>query len=413
MKNLIKEHLGLSNVNIEKVETTKRGHIEITVKSTLQGTRCHRCQQKIIKPYGSDRLLRLRHLPLFGKPVYIYVRLPRYQCDNCDKMPKTTQRPDWHKKNSSFTIPYEKHILLSAINSTETDVAHKEGVTEEQVKGIVNRHIDSQVDWEKIDTLSILGIDEISLRKGHQSFIVVISALNEGKLRIISLLKGRKKETVKAFLSSIPEKLKSTVRWVCTDMYDGYINASKEVFGQSVHVVIDRFHVAKLYRSKLDNLRKKEMKRLKKSLSDAEYKNLKGAMWALRYSPSNLSEHYKSVLDRIFRRSRVLEDAYTYSTQLTTIFNESVSKASGIRRIKSWIKSVEASSLTCFSTFIKTLQQHFEDIANYFVLRLSSAFVEGLNNKIKVIKRRCYGIFNLKPLFQRIFLDIHAYTTLN
>ena len=121
----------------------------------------------------------------------------------------------------------------------------------------MNRHIDCQVDWEKIDDLSILGIDEISLRKGHQSFIFVISVLNEGKPRIISLSKGRKKEVVKAFLSSIPEKLKSTVRWVCTDMYEGYINASKEVFGKSVRVVIDGFHVAKLYRSKLDDVRKK------------------------------------------------------------------------------------------------------------------------------------------------------------
>lgn len=60
------------------------------------------------------------------------------------------------------------------------------------------------------------------------------------------------------------KSLKKTLKWVCSDMYEGFINASKEVFGDKVRVVIDRFHVAKLYRSKVDTLRKQELKRLKK-----------------------------------------------------------------------------------------------------------------------------------------------------
>ena len=56
---------------------------------------------------------------------------------------------------------------------------------------------------------------------------------------------------VKDFLKTIPDSLKQTLRWVCTDMYEGYINASKEVFGQRIRVVIDRFHVAKLYRGQV------------------------------------------------------------------------------------------------------------------------------------------------------------------
>jgi transposase len=132
-----------------------------------------------------------------------------------------------------------------------------------------------------VDHLDVLGIDEISLKKGHQSFIVVISSLYQGKKQILTLLKGHKKETVKDFLKTISDdRLRATLKWVCCDMYEGFINASKEVFGDKVRVVIDRFHVAKLYRSKIDSLRKQELKRLKKCLSTAEYKELKGAMWA-------------------------------------------------------------------------------------------------------------------------------------
>lgn len=186
MENIIKRHLGLTQVSITSIETNPDGSIEITVKSTLKEAHCHQCHQLITRFYDYDRLLRLRHLPILGQSVFIKVRLPRYQCDDCDKKPKTTQRPGWHKKNSSFTMPYEEQILLSAINSTETDVGRKEGLTEEQVNGIVNRYIDRQVDWSTLDSLPVLGIDEISLRKGHQSFIVVITCKDQGNLRVIA-----------------------------------------------------------------------------------------------------------------------------------------------------------------------------------------------------------------------------------
>jgi len=409
MKKIIQEHLGLNDIKIISIETNEKSEIEITIESTLKGTNCHRCGNKTTKPYGYDRRLRLRHLSLLGSPVYILTKLPRYQCDHCKKHPKTTQRPSWHKKNSSFTVPYEEWVLLSAINSTEVDVSQKEGITEEQVKGIVHRYIDSTVDWSKVNYLEVLGIDEISLKKGHQSFIVVISSLYQGKKQILGLLKGRKKETVKAFLTTIPDALRKTLKWVCSDMYEGFINASKEVFGDKVRVVIDRFHVAKLYRSKVDNLRKQELKRLKKCISSAEYKALKGVMWALRNPWDTLSREKRQVLGKLFHHSKEMEKAYTAMIKLTDIFNESISKSSGTRRLKSWIKAIEASSLNCFSSFIKTLKHHFDEITNYFVSHKSSGFVEGLNNKIKVIKRRCYGIFRLDHLFQRIFLDIQGY----
>jgi transposase len=410
MKKLIQQHIGLSYVSIIEVETTAKNMIEITVESTLKGTHCHCCGKPITKFYDYDRWLRLRHLPLFGKEVYINVRLPRYRCESCDKQPKTTQRPNWHKRNSGFTRPYEEHILLCAINSTHAGVSRKEGITEEQVAGIMRRYLNTQVDWTQIRPITVLGIDEISLRKGHQSFIVVISSLVEGKQELIALLDGRKKETIKQFLSTMPDVTKAKMRWVCSDMYEGFINACEEEIGEKTRVVIDRFHVAKLYRGQVDNLRKQELKRLKKCLSTTEYKRLKGTMWALRRAPNQLSSKDKAVLDHLFRHSPALDDAYHHAQQLTTIFNESVSRSSGVRRLKSWIKTAKLLPNTPFRKFIKTLRRHFENIANYFVSHQNSGFVEGLNNKIKVIKRRCYGIFKLGHLFQRITLDIQGYT---
>jgi transposase len=83
-------------------------------------------------------------------------------------------------------------------------------------------------------------------------------------------------------------------------MYDGFINAAVEVFGSGVRIVADRFHVAKMYRKAVDNLRKSEMKKLKEELPEAEYKELKGAMWVIRKQPDELSEAERVTVKKLF-----------------------------------------------------------------------------------------------------------------
>jgi transposase len=223
------------------------------------------------------------------------------------------------------------------------------------------------------------------------------------------VLKDRKKQTVKDFLSTIPNHLAKTVEQVCCDMYDGFIYAAKEVFGSKVNVIIDRFHVAKNYRNAIESVRKKEMKRLKNELSDEQYSRLKNVMWLLRKPYSDLSEEEKQTIKLVFNHSPLIKKAYNLRNKLTSLFNQSLSPKQAKRQLKQWIKQVENSGLTCFNTFIKTLRKLWHEITNYFIDRLNSGFVEGLNNKIKVIKRRCYGIFDTKNLFQRISIDLAGY----
>ncbi len=81
-------------------------------------------------------------------------------------------------------------------------------------------------------------------------------------------------------------------------------------------------------------------------------------------------------------------------------------------KFQEWTNLVKNSTLTCFDKFIKTFKKYRHEIANYFIDQNSSGFVEGLNNKIKVLKGRCYGIFNIKRLFQRLYLDLSGYEVL-
>lgn len=401
--------LDIPGVKITKVEIDKNGNLTITVESEVEGTHCHKCGKKITKHHGHDKKITLRHLSILGRETYICICPKRYQCTNCSGNPTSTQSLSWYDQRSSQTKEYENHVLLQLINSTIIDVSIKESLGEKAILGIVNRYIDTKINWREIKRLDVIGIDEISLKKGHKDFVTIVTARIGVKVIILAVLKDRKKETVKEFFLSIPNELRKTVKVICSDMYDGFINAAKEVFGKRVRIVADRFHVAKLYRNCLDSLRKIEMKRLKKELPEEKYKALTGIMWILRKDPKKFTEEEKATLKLLFGYSPLLELAYNFRNHLTDIFEEDISKEKAKRKIKSWMKKVEKSELTCFDKFLTTLENRMNEITNYFHDRHSSGFVEGMNNKIKVIKRRCYGILKPKSLFQRIHLDLTGY----
>jgi transposase len=154
------------------------------------------------------------------------------------------------------------------------------------------------------------------LKKGHKDFVVVVTAKINGQIKIFSILPDRLKETVKTFINSIPDRLKETIKIACCDMYDGYVNAVKEVFGKKVKIIIDRFHVAKNYRKCIDSVRKKELKRLQKELTEEEYKKLKGAMWALLKKGEDLTHDEQEVLAILFKYSPMLKEAYQFQNDL-------------------------------------------------------------------------------------------------
>ncbi len=97
--------------------------------------------------------------------------------------------------------------------------------------------------------------------------------------------------------------------------------------------------------------------------------------------------------------------AYQFSRELTGIFDSHITPSDAKEKLSIWMASVMDSKLKCFNAFIKTLSKHQEPISNYFIQRNTSGFVEGFNNKVKVLKRRCYGLSSAVRLFQRLLLD--------
>jgi transposase len=198
-------------------------------------------------------------------------------------------------------------------------------------------------------------------------------------------------------------------------MWDGYMTAIEEFIAAhddvTARLVIDRFHVAQQYREDFDDLRKQELRRLKKTLPAETYEqDCKGTLWLLRKNHAALDDNERVRLRRLLAYSEPLHQAYTLREELTAIFNQNQTLPVAERRLSAWVRKVQASDLDCFDGFIKTLSAHWQPILNYFEERVTSGFVEGLNNKIKTLKRRCYGIKKVSTLFQRLWLDLEGRT---
>jgi len=221
-------------------------------------------------------------------------------------------------------------------------------------------------------------------------------------------LPDRLKVTVRTWLLSIPAAIRARITTVCTDIWEGYITAVEEALPHAM-IVLDRFHVMRHARDGVDSLRKQELRRLKKALPKDAAAELKHTLWPFRKRFEALDDAEKERLETLLAASPPLRQAYTLREQLTAIFDTARSKADGLRRLRFWQRRVEKSGLRCFDPFLKLLDTWRDLIANYFISRQTSGFVEGLNNKLKVLKRRCYGLRNVARLFQRLTLDLEGY----
>jgi transposase len=409
MDNIVQVPLNVPDVHVLSTQRTEQGHWLIRVESTLEGTQCRRCGREIRDLHGWDAVVRLHHLPLFDVPVLIEVRPKRYRCPYCAGTPTTTQRCEWYEPRSPNTKAYEQWALRMLINSTAMDAARKLGVSEETIDGILDRWIERAVDWDAWERLGVLGLDEIALKRGHRDFVGLVTVpLEGGGVEIVAALVDRKKETVAAFLRTIPEPLRHTIERACTDMYEGFVRAIEEEVPWA-EIVIDRFHVARAYRDCADTVRKKELKRLKRVLPKAEYAEIKGAMWPFRKRPGDLEPQEWERLERLFIYSPKIEAAYHLREDLTDLFERDYTKAGAKCAIRAWCKRVRQSGLAEFESVLGTLDRWMDGITNYFQGRQTSGFVEGFNNRVKVLTRRCYGLFNVGRLFQRLTLDLHGY----
>lgn len=186
--------LDIPQVNVIATKQTRDGKFLITVESRHETTKCGVCKQEINCNYGRGQAVRLRHLPILGQETTIIIRPKRGQCPTCLHNPTTTQILKWYEQRSPHTKAYDRYLMKLLIGSTVADVTLKENVGYDAVLGALERQIDDEVNWDEIQNLGTIGIDEVAHKKGRNSYRAVITARqDDGTVLILAVLKDRKK----------------------------------------------------------------------------------------------------------------------------------------------------------------------------------------------------------------------------
>jgi transposase len=194
MASELKIPFDIPDVVVLNSEMTADGKLLIRVESELTTTPCGLCGQPIRCSEGHGQELRLRHLSVLGMETYLLLRPKRAKCKQCWTEPKTTQVLDWYEPRSPHTKAYDEYLLKQLVNSTIDDVSLKENLGYEAVVGALNRQLDVTVNWDEIDNLHTIGLDEIALKKGHKDYAAIVTVKQtNGKVGVLAVLPDRKK----------------------------------------------------------------------------------------------------------------------------------------------------------------------------------------------------------------------------
>jgi transposase len=224
--------------------------------------------------------------------------------------------------------------------------------------------------------------------------------IDHTNVRVLDVLESREKGAVLAYLQEHKTDLFAELREVTTDMWDGYVSAVREAFGEKVAITVDRFHVMKNLQEQLSKARRE----IQRSLCQEEAKELKGSRWLWLKNPEDLSVEERAKLVELKKRFPKLRQLADQREALRGIFDDPKvhNPEQGKKRLRSWMENAVQLGLAALDKFCSTLANWLDLIANYFLSRSSNGRTEGFNHGLRSILWRAFGMKNFKHFRLRV-----------
>jgi transposase len=340
----------------------------------------------------------IKDLSVGPQAVELIVRTYQFYCERCDRYftPRYPALAEGAHATERFLELAARLIRFSDIANAAAFLGLPEKNLERWYYDYVERK--NQESAANFKPIKSLGIDELSLKKRHRQFVAVfVDHTNE---RVLEVVEGRDKDLIVKYLRDNNNGLFAELEEVTTDMWDGYVNAAKEVFGQSFRVTIDRFHVVKNFQEQLNNARRE----IQRELDNEQAKELKGTRWLWTTNPENLTKEQQQQLEVLKEHFPRLKQLVEQRESLRAIFEDRSIQdaASGAKRLRDWVEQAKAIGLKALDRFCKTMSNWLELIANYFVSRSSNGRTEGFNHGLRAILWRAYGMLNFRHFRLRV-----------
>lgn len=373
-----------------------KGAVIFTIERPIYECRCAACGSRKVRRRGQKERL-LRNIPIGSKATYIKLRINRLECMECNRI--LQDAIPFAARQKSYTKSFERYVLELSKEMSIKSIANHLGTSWDLIKEIQRAHLKRRYATLKAKDLQFLAIDEIASHKGHK-YLTIVMDLERGS--VIYVGEGRKSDSLDKLWRKLG-RYKKNIQAVAMDMWPAYIDAVSSNLPQA-KIVYDHFHIAKMFNDKLSDLRR-DLHREVKDVMQKEV--LKGTRWLLLKNQSNLNnkKNEKQKLDEALSINKPLATAYYLKEELRLLWNEkTVDEAK--KFLGKWCKRAFASRVAMLIKMAKTLLTHRTGIFNYFHYRISTAPLEGTNNKIKVLKRKMYGFRDFEFFKLKIF-DLH------
>lgn len=377
MYEILTQLLSIPNYKVVGVEMAD-DTIALDIESILDGAKCPRCGTYCTGIYEKHPRT-VRDLPIIGKACYLRFVRRRFFCSHCDK--SFSESLSFVQERRDYTNRYQERIFHQVKENNITAVQRFEGLTYDQIESIFLTEAKARIPANPFANLKRLGIDEISLRKGKQNFVLVLTNLDTAE--VVDVLEKRTQDKLRDRLAQLTQQERSQIVEVAIDMWEPYSNVCAQLL-PNADIIVDRFHVAKAVNE--------ELKKLKNQKKKQHPEVIKGAHYPLLKNQEDLTDTQQEKLDQVYETCPTLKMAHRLKECLRHIFEYPSTKEKAIQRFQKWIRIAEKENL--FPKFLKTLSNWMDKIANYFHQRTTSGMVEGINNKIKLIKRRAFGFRN-------------------
>lgn len=366
-------------------------HFEVTIRYRRDKVACPRCGSIMVRKHESS-FQRKKDRKLRDKIVVLNLEKRRFRCLSCSKVFTEPDEVFGSRRRSSQRL--RKYLGERARHQAVSRVAKEEGVSESLVRRCFTEGTASQlgVSEGKPKASRVIGLDEFSVKK--RIFDTTISDLEERK--VLGIVEGCGKTNLEKYFTALPDP--EIVKVVVMDMHEPFRQAVQMCLPKA-NIVVDKFHVITHINQALDKVRTR-----------LQGKENKGRRWLLfhnRYlllrKAEGLSPEEQLKLSRLFSLYPDLGIAWNLKEFLREWYKSSNRAEAGLS-LCHWEESVRKAGLKEFGIGLPMFRNWRNEILNYFDHRVTNGFVEGKNNRIKVIKRMAYGYRNIDNLRRRILL---------
>ncbi len=406
MHEQISRLIGLDDFEVRAISRVGE-KLDLEVELLARAAACPRCGRGSLNI--KDRpVVRFRDLPIGGRRTHLFWRKRRYRCAGCERTftESHPELPTRQRVTRRFRRSLRERV---GEGGAHAEIARTEKTTHYQVRRAFKDGAELALRRRlKAQPVRRLSLDEAHHRRGYE-LVTIVSDLD--RRCVTEVLDGRSKATVTDYLGSLTDAERKAIEVVSIDPFETYRQAIRAILPE-VRIVADRFHLVRGANEAMDTVRRQSQRAAARKNPKGTRLNGRLATWhpelyrarhRLLRSGERLSAHDRALLCELFSKEPLIAEAWGLKEAFAGVYRAR-DLADAERRLDLFLAAVERSGLRSFEAFAKGVRAWRQELLAYFDEPTTNGYAEGVINKVKVIKRRAYGLPTFADFRERVLL---------